>query len=228
MDILKTAITSAGSVIYLFILAKIMGKRQISEMNLFDYIVGITVGSIAAELATYEIRDVMIPITAIFVYAAFSVLTSYLNNKSAGFRAFFNGKPTVLFDSGSFKYSELAKKRIDIEEFMCQARNQGYFDLSDIKTAVLENNGKISFLTYAASSPATCLDVKAAGKPKDYCINIIIDGKLMQDNLKAAGINEESVKKELNNRKLNLSDIMLAFCDSSRKITFFPKDKSNR
>ena len=223
MDVLKAAVTSAGSVIYLFILAKIMGKRQISEMNLFDYIIGITIGSIAAELATYEITDVLVPMTAMLVYALFSVMTSFFNDKSVGFRTFFSGKPTVLFNNGKFVYKEMSKKRIDIDEFMCQARSQGYFDLSDIKTAVLENNGKISFLTYAASTPATCSDMNVQGTGKDYAINVILDGEIQYKNLTQAGIDENKITKELENNKLKLEQVMLAYCDSNQKVTMFSK-----
>ena len=227
MDVLKAAITSAGSVIYLFILAKIMGKRQISEMNLFDYIIGITIGSIAAELATYEITDVLIPVTAMLIYALFSVLTSFFNDKSVKFRKFFSGQPTVLFNNGKFLYKEMSKKRIDIDEFMCQARTQGYFDLSDIKTAVLENNGKISFLTYAANAPVTCSDMNLQGGSKDYAVNVILDGEIQHKNLSKAGIDENKITKELESNKLELRDVMLAYCDNNQKVTMFSKAKSN-
>lgn len=223
MDILKAAVTAAGSVIYLFILAKIMGKRQISEMNLFDYIIGITIGSIAAELATYEITDVLVPITAMLIYALFSVLTSFFNDKSVKFRAFFSGRPTVLFDNGKFKIKEMSKKRIDIDEFMCQARTQGFFDLAEVKTAVLENNGKISFLPYAANTPVTCCDMNIQGSAKEYATNVILDGEIQYKNLAAVGIDENKITKELANNKLELKDVMLAYCDNNQKVTMFAK-----
>ena len=224
-DVLKEALIAAGSVVYLFILAKIMGKRQISEMNLFDYIIGITIGSIAAELSTYEMNEVLIPMTAMLVYALFSVLASFFNDKSVGFRAFFSGRPTVLFNNGKFEYKQMSKMRIDIDEFMCQARTQGYFDLADIKTAVLENNGKISFLTYAASTPVTCSDMNIQGSGKDYPTNVILDGEIQYKNLSLAGIDENKITKELESNNLKLKDVMLAYCDSNQKVTMFGKAK---
>ena len=224
-DILKAALTAAGSVVYLFFLAKIMGKRQISEMNLFDYIIGITIGSIAAELATYELTEVLVPVTAMLVYALFSVLASFFNDKSVGFRTFFSGRPTVLFNNGKFEYKEMSKKRIDIDEFMCQARTQGFFDLADVKTAVLENNGKISFLTYAASTPVTCSDMNIQGSGKEYATNVILDGEIQYKNLARVGIDENKITKELESNNLKLGNVMLAYCDSNQKVTMFPKSE---
>ena len=145
MYLLRIASTSFASIIVLFLLTKIMGNKQISQFNMFDYINSITIGSIAAEMATDEVPDFFDPLIAMVVYTVVVVIIAYLTNKSLAMRRFFTGKSLILYDNGTLYRQNFAKSKLDINEFLMECRLAGYFDLSQIQTAIIEENGKISF-----------------------------------------------------------------------------------
>lgn len=221
MEILRVIITAAASAVYLLLLAKLMGKRQISQMNLFDYINGITIGSIAAELSTTELDNVLVPAVSMAVWALFSIVISMLCDKYIPVRRFVCGVPSVIFKNGAFNFEELKRGRIDVDEFLCQARNKGYFDISQIKTAVLEINGAISFVPYAKDAPVTNKDIEVLGTQDDITVTVISDGRVIYKNLKKCGIDEQYLKSQIGNH--SYGEIMLALCDSDKKITYFIK-----
>ena len=95
----QTTLTALLSIVVLFLLAKLMGTKQVSQMTMFDYVVGITIGSVAAELAT-ELEEPAKPLTALIIYGVVAVLISILTNKSVKARAVVTGKPLVLLENG--------------------------------------------------------------------------------------------------------------------------------
>ena len=161
MDFLHIALSAVFSFFTLLLLTRCMGHRQISEMSLFDYITGITIGSTAAELSITDFLDPQFLriLLAILLYALLTILLSYVTNKSLQIRRLVSGVPYVLFQNGAFSYENLKKARIDASEFLSQCRINGYFDLSQVQAAFLEPNGKISFLPTAAGRPATPRDL---------------------------------------------------------------------
>ena len=136
MDLLKIVALSFGSVIFLFILTKLMGNKEMSQLSMFDYIIGITIGSIAAEMSTALENDFMQPVVAMAVYAIVSIL-SY---KSIKIRRIISGNSLILFDNNELYRNNLKKAKLDLNEFLMQCRTAGYFSLSDIQTAILEPN----------------------------------------------------------------------------------------
>ena len=164
MKYLTVVLMSLGSVIILFLLTKLMGKRQIAELSMFDYINGITIGSIAAEMATSLEDDFLEPLIAMVVYAIVSIIISLLSCKSLKIRNFLIGKPLVLIDNGKLVRNNLKKSKLDLSEFLTQCRTSGYFDISKIDTAIMESNGKISFIPISSDRPAT---------PNDFKINVL-------------------------------------------------------
>ena len=152
MDYLKIVVFSVVSVVVLFILTKLMGNKQISQLNMFDYIVGITIGSIAAEMATELEGDPLHFIIAMSVYAFLALGISLITAKSLRARRFFSGKPMVIFDNGTIYRENLKKARMDVSDFLTYARLAGYSNLAQVKTAVLEYNGSVSFILFIFKS----------------------------------------------------------------------------
>ena len=185
-DILRIILTSLVSIAVLFCLCKLIGQRQISQMSMFDYINSITVGSIAAEFAT-ELENWWEPLTATIVYGLVTVLINVITCKSIPLRKFFSGKPVVLFEEGKIYKANLMKAKMDVNEFLTQCRVAGYFDLSQLEAAVLETNGQISFLPKSGSRPVTPQDLQLTPEPVSAWYDLILDGQLMEDNLKASG-----------------------------------------
>ncbi len=228
MDLIKIAITAAGSVAALFVLTKFMGNKQMSQLNMFDYINGISIGSIAAEMATSLESDFMKPLVAMIVYAVLSVLISFLTNKSIKMRRILTGKPLVLFDSGKIYKKNLGIAKLDANDFLSQCRASGYFDLNDIQTAFLETNGHISILPLAEKRPVNPYDLGLEVKAEKAVANVILDGNIMYKNLRFMGKDENWLKKELKKQKIDsIKNIFLATCDFKDQLTVFQKVKEN-
>lgn len=190
MTILKIICLSIGSITLLFILTKIMGQREMSQLSIFDYFITITIGSIAAELSTSLEDNFVQPVIAMIVYALITLIVSILNTKFVKLRPFLSGKTLILYDDGTLFKENFKKAKIDLNEFLVQCRTNGFFNLSDIKTALLEENGKISFLPYSDKRPANPSDFNIKPKEEEILTNLILDGKIMQENLQELGFDE--------------------------------------
>lgn len=190
MEILKIIGLSIGSIVILFTLTKIMGQREMSQLSIFDYFITITIGSIAAEMSTSLESDFMQPVVAMIVYALITLIVSFLNTKFVKLRPFLSGKTLILYDNGTLFKENFKKAKIDLNEFLVQCRTSGFFNLSDIKTALLEENGKISFLPYSDKRPANPSDLNIKPKEDGIITNLILDGKIMEENLKELGFDK--------------------------------------
>lgn len=224
MEILQAILTSLLSIITLLILTKLMGNREMSQLSMFDYINGITIGSIAAELATSEFTDSVKPFVAMLVYAAIIILLAILSEKSIKLRRIFNGKASILYDNGELFSSNLKKAKIDLNEFLSQCRINGYFDLSKVQTVLLESNGKFSILPLADERPVTGKDLGIAPTQDTLVANVIIDGKIMEQNLRHTGKNEKWLIDQLKGKNIkNISDVFLATCDLNNTLQVFQR-----
>lgn len=183
MEIIKIIGLSIGSIFILFILTKIMGQREMSQLSVFDYFITITIGSIAAEMSTSLESNFMQPVVAMIVYALITLFVSILNTKFVKLRPILSGKTLILYDNGTLFKENFKKAKIDLNEFLVQCRTNGFFNLSDIKTALLEENGKISFLPYSDKRPANPSDFNIKPKEDEISTSLVLDGKVMEKNL---------------------------------------------
>ena len=212
------------SIIVLFLLAKLMGNRQVSQMSMFDYVNGITIGSIAAEFATSLEDDYWMPLTAMVVYGVTAALISYITCKSMAARKFINGKPVVLYENGKLYEKNLAAAKLDINEFLTQCRTAGYFDLADLQTAILETNGQVSFLPLAAQRPVTPEDLQMTPDPERPCVNVILDGTVIPKNLKYTGNDDVWLKKQLEAQHVTrIGDVFLATVNAQNELDVYPR-----
>ena len=155
MEFIKIILTSVGSIIALFFSTKISGNKQMSELNMFDYINGITIGSIAAELATGEFTDIYDGVMAMVIYSLVAILLTVLSQRSLVLRRFITGKSIIIFDNGKFYNKNLKTAKIDINEILVMCRSKGYFNFDEIQTIVLESNGQLSILPKDKNRPLT-------------------------------------------------------------------------
>ena len=223
-EILYIIALSLGSIIALFILTKLMGYRQMSQMSMFDYINGITIGSIAAEMATSLESNFTQPMTAMIVYALADLFLSWFSSKSIKARKVIEGAPLVLLNNGELYRENLKKAKIDVSEFLVQCRVNGYFDISKLETAILEGNGKISFLPKSSDRPLTPSDMQLSPQ-QDYMVaNVILDGKIMEENLKHTGNDEKWLHNQIKAQGAKqVEDVLLATCDMSNQVTVYLK-----
>lgn len=159
MDFLTLCLTSLFSFVAMFLIAKVLGHKQVAQLDFFDYITGITIGSIAAEMAT-ELEEPWKPLIAMIIYGGVSLLLSIATSKCPRIRKYINGTPTILMDHGKLYRENLKKAKLDLSEFMVMCRQEGYFDLTNIQTAILEYNGKLSILPVTTQRPATPNDLE--------------------------------------------------------------------
>ena len=220
----QTSLTALLSIVVLFLLAKLMGTKQVSQMTLFDYVVGITIGSIAAELAT-ELEEPLRPLTALIVYGVTAFVISILTNKFLKVRSIVTGKPLVLLENGVIYRENLKKARLDLNEFLTYCRIGGWFDLNQLQSAVLEHNGVVSFLPKETDRPATPMDLHLDPKQSQVQTPFVMDGKLLPDNIHQAGKEEAWVHRALLRQGYkDESGVLLALWGGGEKLTVFPMD----
>ncbi len=224
MDLLKVALVSLLSIAALFMIAKFMGHKQISQLDFFDYITGITIGSIAAEMAT-ELENPERDLIAMVVYGAVSVLLSFITDKLPRTRKYINGTPTILYNEGKLYRSNIKKAKLDLSEFLMMCREQGYFELADIQTATLEHNGRLSILPSSASRPLTPSDMKITVSPQKISAEVIMDGRIMGENLTRMRIDEKWLQSSLRSQGYKSEkDVFLALCSEDLKLTVYGYD----
>ena len=223
-----TSLTTLLSIAVIFLLAKLMGTKQVSQMTMFDYVVGITIGSIAAELAT-ELEEPAKPLTAMILYGLIAVLISVLTNKSIKVRTMVTGKPMVLLENGVIYRENLKKARLDLNEFLTYCRIGGWFDLNQLQSAVLEHNGVVSFLPKEADRPATPADLNLNPKQSQVQMPFVMDGRLLEENIRQAGKEDAWVRRTLLQQGYrDEEDVLLAVWDGGEKLTVFPMDSGGK
>ena len=224
-DFLNICFRTILVLVILFFITKMMGKKQISELNFFDYVVGITIGSIAADISLDIEKDMIAGIAALFIYGFISYIISFVSIKSILARRFFIGVPTVLVEKGKIIESGLKKSKIDVNDLLMEARENGYFNLDEIDYALMEVNGNISFLPKEKEKPVTKKDMKIKCSNEGLTVNGIIDSKYMVNNMKAINKDKEWLDHELKvNGYDNYDNILLATIDNNYKVTIYEKN----
>ncbi len=225
LDAGYVALLSVISLAFLFVLTKLMGNRQMSQLTLFDYISGITLGSLAGEMAIHPEAESWLGLVAMAIYAAATILLNRITSKSRAARHSLIGGPTVLFDRGTLYYDALQRAKLDLSELMTECRSAGYFDLSQLQMVLLEPNGKLSFLPNEQDRPLTPKDMQLSPAQSRPPIAVIMDGVLLPERLKATGNNEVWLQKQLTAQGYrDLSRVLLATVDATNALAVYDKD----
>lgn len=222
MELIQVILTSLLSAVSLFLIAKIMGHKQMAQLDFFDYITGITIGSIAAELAT-ELEAPWKPLIAMIAYGAVALGLTILAHKFPKTRKYVNGTPTIVMDNGKLYRNNMKKAKLELSEFMVLCRQEGYFNLNDIQTAVFEYNGRLTILPKSEKRPLTPEDMKITPEKAEIYTEIIMDGRILQENLKRLGLDLTWLDKQLKKQKYDdAKEIYLGICDKNNNLTLFP------
>lgn len=223
MEALNVVIASLLSAAALFLIAKMIGHKQVAQLEFFDYITGITIGSIAAELATTLDKPWWKPTISVFVFGAVTVGLSIATRKLPRTRKLINGTPTIVMNNGKLYRENMKKAKLELSEFMLLCRQEGYFNLNDIQTAVFEYNGKLSIMPVSTKRPLNPEDIKLYPQPENIGTEIIMDGRIMGENLKRKGLSDEWLKKEMEKHGYkNAKEIFLGICYDNNELTLFP------
>ncbi len=209
------------SLVFLFAITKLIGKKESSEFNLFDYMISISIGNFAAEISLNTDYQFVNGIAALLVFAFVYILISKISLKSIRLRKYVTGTPTILIDNGKFVYNSFKKLRLDINDFLQICRLSGYFDVSVLKYAMMEANGKISFMTHEKYSNVVYKDTNFKSSKQELKIEVIIDGRIIENNLKA--LNKDVKWLLEKTKKYDINNILLATLDKDDKLTIFNK-----
>lgn len=230
-DIIKVIIFSLLSVIYLFIVSKILGKKQIAQLQFIDYVIGISIGSISAEMAT-DLNDTpfYLYLVSVTVFFLFSLLISFLGRKGAKMKHFFKGRPEVIIYKGKIVYKNLKRSKLDVNDILCLSREQGYFDVSDIDFAIFETSGNLSIIPKSEYAVATRQDLKDLNNsiqdkktefkivPAKLPFYLIIDGAVSFSSLRELNMDFETMLKKANIQKSDIKKIILAEYDKESDV----------
>ncbi|MCL2577623.1 MAG: DUF421 domain-containing protein [Defluviitaleaceae bacterium] len=214
--IFNRIVASVIAVIALFILTRMMGKKQIAQLNFFDYVIGISIGSIASEYAV--VRDIHISegLTALITFTVFSFVFSYISMKSYAGRKIMDGVPVTIIENGKIVFRNLRKTKMNINDFLEECRQKNIFDIAEIEFAILETSGRLSVQLKSQNRPLTPKDMQISTIYEGLCINVVIDGKIIADNLTSINLNEDWLNAELSKQCITgYSNILLAYVDTS-------------
>lgn len=223
MEVLQVILASLFSAVILFLIAKVIGHKQVAQLEFFDYITGITIGSIAAELATTLDKPWWKPMISMLIFGLITVALSVITRRFARSRKFINGTPTIVMNNGKLYRENIKKAKLELSEFLLLCRQEGYFNLNDIQTAIFEYNGKLSILPVSTKRPLNPEDMELNPKPEHIGTEIIMDGRVMDDNLKRKGLNDDWLQKELKKQSYkSAKEIFLGICYDENQLTLFP------
>ncbi|WP_286669849.1 DUF421 domain-containing protein, partial [Thomasclavelia cocleata] len=218
MQILEYIIIPIISLVVLFIITKMMGYRQVSQLNMYDYINGITIGSIASELVMGGFDNILQPLIAMIVYAIVIIFLSKAATSSLKLRKLIDGQAVVLYENNQIYNEELEKAKLDLDEFLMQCRIAGYFNLNELQTVVLETNGSFSFFPKEKYRPAVVNDLNITINKVKLPTVLIKQGIIFYDNLNIIGQDETWLENELNVRGIPLSDVILMFQEDNSNL----------
>ncbi|AIQ40142.1 DUF421 domain-containing protein [Paenibacillus sp. FSL R7-0297] len=222
MDILVRTIIS---VILLLFIPKLLGKQMISNMTAHNFVTSIMLGSIAANLAFNESLKSVYLILALVVVAALSFLLSLIALKSHKWRAWISGSPTVLIEGGKILEGNMRKLKYTLDSLAQSLREKDIFNIEEVDYAILEDNGRLSVLKKEAYQGVQKKDMKLPSHPQAFPVELIMDGIVMEDNLKNYGLTTQWLENELRRKGKCISDVFYAVRGTQQQLIFdFYKD----
>lgn len=225
-ELVHVLLRAVIAIIVLFAVTRMLGKKQIGQLTFYDYVVGITIGGIAADAIITIDTQFINGMGAIILFGLISLALSYLSIKSFRANRFFNGAPIILIEDGHFMMDHFAKIKLPIFKFIEECRKLNCFDVSEIQYAIMETTGKLSILLKEDYQPVTKKDISKKSSRSKYFYSVIIDGKVITDNLKKAGKTEEWLYENLKKQKVKSTDhIALATLNKNGQLHIFPAEK---
>lgn len=224
-EMMLVTMRSIISLTVLFAITKLLGKKQVSQLSLFDYVIGISIGNFAAEMTINIQTQFANGVAAIITFGLIAYLVSITTLKSIKIRRFFMGTPTPIIQKGQILEQNLKKVKFDINDLLEECRSKGYFDISEIEYALVESKGTLSILPKGEYLPITIKDMKLKPQKQSLVANIIIDSKVMINNLKNMNKDEKWLDQQLKEKGYkNKEKILLATLDINEKLTIFEKN----
>lgn len=221
----ETCLRSLAAIAALFALARLMGKRQISQLTFFDYVSGISIGSIAAAMAVDPTIGYARGLAGMLVFTLFTVALYMASLKSYGARKLLEGKPIIVIQDGKILEKNLKKTRLTVNDLLEECRLKNAFLIADIAYAILETKGELSILMKPQRQPLTPQDMNLQVSGAGVCTNLVVDGTLLAGNLALLAVDGAWLAEEI--AKLGISDlsgVLLCCMDQNGKLYVFEKN----
>lgn len=203
----------------LFLITKILGKKQLSQLSFFEYVSGITIGSIGAGVVTGLDRSIFHALVGLAVFTAITFFAGYFSLKSRKFRNFVEGKGVIFIKDGKVLEENLKKERYTIDELSELLRQKDIFQAADVEFAVLEATGDLSVLLKKENQPLTPAMLGFSVPPEKEPQTVIMDGSILDESLAALKLNRGWLNEELQKQSLTAEQVFLGQVDSSGKLT---------
>lgn len=200
---------SLFGIIALFILTKVLGKTQISQLTPFDFIAAVVIGELVGN-ALFDKKAGILDIGyVILIWGVLLFTIEKIAQKFKGSRFILEGKPALVIHRGELIYEEMRKNKIDINELQQLLRMKDIFAIQEVEYAVLETNGEISVVKKSEYQTPTKKDLNVAPSEPQIAMTVIMDGEMIKDNMAEVNITEEWLLEEL--KRQNYSDVKEVF-----------------
>lgn len=215
-------------ILYVFVTfaIRVMGKRQIGDMQPNELVITLLI----SEIVAIPLQDISQPIlsgvVAIFMLIVLEIVMSVLSLKSVGVRKFMSGNSVVIINNGVVDQNAMRSVRMTVLDLIEQLRGQNVFDISTVAFAVLEVNGNLSVLLKSGDQPATAKDVGVKKQSQALPLPVVSDGKILKDSLKALSITQDDVNKKLHANHLEIDKVFLMTLDKHDNISIIRKNPS--
>jgi uncharacterized membrane protein YcaP (DUF421 family) len=215
-QILKATLVTIGIYFTTLILSRLLGRKLVSQMTFFDYIVGIMIGSAAVNATTFEDNPPLFAFVMLIAICILTLLIDIIHMKSIRIRKFVDSEPVIIIEKGKIIDKNMKKIRLTLDELTMMLRENSFFNMSDVESAVLEPNGQLSVLAKSDKLPLTPSDISLMPAYKGLTRDVIMDGKILENNLSYIGKNEHWLKKQLTGYGVHeIKDVFYAGLDSS-------------
>ena len=210
--------------LFLIITVRLMGKRQVGQMEPSEFVVTMLMADLASipmDDPSIPLYQGMIPLTAVLIT---ELALSQLSQGSVGVRKVLCGKPVIIIENGKVLQRNLRKTRITPDELAGHLRIKGVLDLTTVQYAILETNGELSVFLWSKDRPATAKEAGIQARPEGLPVTLIENGRLLSANLAPAGKDRKWVQKILHTHNATIESTFLLTVDHRNQILWLPKD----
>lgn len=218
-DWIEILLRSLFFLIVLFLITKVLGKKQLSQLSFFEYVTGITIGNVGAELATKVEGNIIHGLLSILVFAIAPFIAGLISLKSKTFRDLVEGKASVFIKDGKVMEDNLKKEKYTIDELLGLLRKKDVFDISEVEFALLEANGDFSVMLKKQNQPVTPKDLNLSVAAVKETQTIIMDGSILDEPLSTIGLNRNWLHTELDKLGVILENVFLGQANSNGELT---------
>ncbi len=212
--------------ILLLLVLRLMGKRQVGELQPSELVTTLLLSEIASQPITDDNIPLVYGIVPAVVVLSFEVILSFLITKSEKMKRIMTGNVSILIDKGNLNVKEMRNARISLEELASELRLKNVTDISDVQYAILEKNGKLSVVLKSQKQALTPSDIKIETAEKGISHALIVDGKINFENIKTSGKSKDFIECQLAKRNINtVEEVMLFTCDDAENITVIKKEE---